>query len=134
MDLLIALQEDHRLAAYLQRKVASVKDYWELLQAERRPEYVIEALCMEEMTSDLRPSRFEFVRNLLEEAFPADYSRMLGCGILSYEVINLIGACEPIFLIYDFSDDMDDRKEMREAVIGMITEYVGSNTELGVAS
>jgi len=127
MDLLISLQEDHRLKEYLNRKVSSVKDHWERLAAENRPEYVIEALCMEELTSDLRPSRFEFVRNLLEEEFEQDYQRMLQCGILSYEVINLIGACEPIFMIYGVDDDAAIRDELRAAVTGMISEYVSNN-------
>jgi hypothetical protein len=133
MDLLIALQEDHRLDAYLDRKVASVKEYWDALIAENRPEYVIEALCMEELTSDLRPSRFEFVRNLLEEQFEKYYRRMLVCGILSYEVINLIGVCEPIFQIYGLTEDADDRKALRQAVAGMIAEYVGDGEEITVA-
>ncbi|MDT3402315.1 DUF1896 family protein [Mucilaginibacter terrae] len=132
MDLLISLQEDHRLKEYLNRKVSSVKAYWEDLLAEKRPEYVIEALCMEELTSDLRPSRFEFVRNLLEEEFEEDYRRMLGCGILSYEVINLIGACEPIFNIYGLTDDSDDRSDLRHAVIGMIAEYVNEGEGIRV--
>ena len=132
MDLLISLQEDHRLKDYLHRKVESVKDYWESLQAEKRPEFVIEALCMEELTCDLRPSRFEYVRNLLEEDFEAHYRRMLGCGILSYEVINLIGACEPIFEIYGLTDSDDDRRELRYAVTGMIAEYVGESEPLSV--
>jgi hypothetical protein len=123
-DLLISLQEDHRLTEYLHRKVSSVKNYWEQLQVENRPDYVIEALCLEELTCDLRPSRFAFVRNLLEEEFDTDYRRMLDCGILSYEVINLIGACEPIFGIYGLTDDTDDRKELRFAVIGMISKYI----------
>jgi hypothetical protein len=132
MDLLISLQEDHRLMDYLNRKVSSVKDYWSALEAENRPEYVIEALCMEELTGDLRPSRFEFVRNLLEEEFEADYRRMLGCGILSYEIINLTGACEPIFGIYGLTDDAEDRKELRYAVLGMIAEYIGGEERYGV--
>lgn len=132
MDLLISLQEDHRLKEYLHRKVASVKDYWETLQAERRPDYVIEALCMEELTGDLRPSRFEYVRNLLEEEFGADYRRMLSCGILSYEVINLAGACEPIFEIYGLSGDSDERRDLHRAVTGMIAEYVSKSERISV--
>jgi hypothetical protein len=132
MDLLISLQEDHRLNEYINRKVGSVKAYWEELQAENRPEYVIEALCMEELTADLRPSRFDFVRRLLEEDFEKDYQRMLECGILSYEIINLIGACEPIFSIYGLEDEDADRKGLRYAVTGMIAEYVGQEERISV--
>jgi hypothetical protein len=85
LDLLISLQEDHRLSHYLRNKVESVMELCRELQAANRPEYVIEALCMEELTRDLRPSRFEYARALLEEEFEGAYRRMSDSGILTYE-------------------------------------------------
>jgi hypothetical protein len=126
LDLLISLQEDHRLAPYLKNKVASIQELIYSLIAEKRPAYVIEALCLEELTRDLRPSRFNYMKNLLEEEFGAEYGRMRESGILTYEVINLIGACEPIFEVFGFSEDTQDNKELRYAVMGMIAEYMGS--------
>jgi hypothetical protein len=123
-DLLIALQEDHRLRHYLVSKVDSVKELAESLQAENRPAYVTEALCLEELTRDLRPSRFEYVRLLLEEEFQRDYLRMKNSGMLTYEVINLIGACEPIFEVFAFSEQNDEGREQKCAVMGMIAEYL----------
>jgi hypothetical protein len=123
-DLLIALQEDHRLEHYLANKVDSVEDLLAELQAEKRPPYVVEALCMEELTLDLRPSRFNYMKELLEEEFEADYIRMKDSGILTYEVINLIGACEPIFEVFGFGEDNEDAKELKYAVMGMIAEYL----------
>ncbi len=124
LDLLIALQEEHRLTHYLEHKVGSVKELYEGLEAEKRPVYVIEALCMEELTRDLRPSRFEYVRELLEDEFEADALRMAGNGILTYEVINLIGACEPIFQVFGFGEENEDSKELKYAFMGMIAEYL----------
>jgi hypothetical protein len=124
LDLLISLQEDHRLTPYLTSKVASIKDLYEGLQAENRPPYVIEALCLEELTRDLRPSRFNYMKELLEEEFEAEYLRMKDSGILTYEVINLIGACEPIFEVFTFSEDNEDDRQLRYAVMGMISEYI----------
>jgi hypothetical protein len=123
-DLLIALQEDHRLTHYLRSKVDSVQELAGTLQAENRPLYVIEALCLEELTRDLRPSRFEYVRMLLEEKFEADYQRMKNSGILTYEVINLIGACEPIFEAFAFGEENEEGRELKYAVMGMIAEYL----------
>ena len=124
LDLLIALQEDHRLTHYLEHKVSSVKELYEALQAENRPVYVVEALCMEELTRDLRPSRFEYVRALLDDEFEEDYQRMSNSGILTYEVINLIGACEPIFEVFGFGEENEDSGELKYAVMGMIAEYL----------
>ncbi len=124
LDLLISLQEEHRLTHYLEHKVDSVKELYEGLEAEKRPLYVIEALCMEELTRDLRPSRFEYVRTLLEDEFEGDALRMAGSSILTYEVINLIGACEPIFEVFAFGEENEQSKELKYAVMGMIAEYL----------
>src|ERR1700754_4964190 len=80
-DLLIALQEDHRLSHYLSTKVDSISGLIEQLQLENRPAYVIEALCLEELTRDLRPSRFNYMRELLEAEFEQDFQRMNQSGI-----------------------------------------------------
>lgn len=125
-DLLIALQEEHRLDHYLKQKVNSIADLLAQLQDERRPAYVIEALCLEELTRDLRPSRFNYMRELLEAEFESDFRRMLQSGILTYELINLIGACEPIFEVFAFGEETEDNKELKYAIIGMIAEYLES--------
>jgi len=124
LDLLIALQEDHRLDHYLRTKVDSVSELLEQLQAEKRPAYVTEALCLEELTRDLRPSRFNYMTELLEQEFEAEYQKMRNSGILTYEVINLIGACEPIFEVFAFGEENEDSRELKYAVMGMISEYL----------
>jgi hypothetical protein len=123
-DLLIALQEEHRLEHYLKQKVESVSDLLTQLEEESRPAYVIEALCLEELTRDLRPSRFNYMRELLETEFERDYRRMLSSGILTYELINLIGACEPIFEVFAFGEETEDSRELKNAITGMIAEYL----------
>lgn len=124
LDLLIALQEEHRLTHYIDGKIDSVRELYRSLQAENRPAYVIDALCLEELTRDLRPSRFNYMRELLEQEFESDYLRMRDSGILTYELINLIGACEPIFEIFSFGEENEDGKELKYAVMGMIAEYL----------
>lgn len=123
-DLVIALQEDHRLSHYLSSKVDSISGLIEDLQTEGRPAYVIEALCLEELTRDLRPSRFSWMRELLEAEFPEDHRRMERSGILTYELINLTGACEPIFEVFAFGEDTEDSRQLKYAVMGMIAEYL----------
>jgi hypothetical protein len=123
-DLLIALQEDHRLNHYLGSKVDSISGLIEELQQDNRPAYVIEALCLEELTRDLRPSRFSWMRELLEEEFPEDYQQLNRSGILTYELINLIGACEPIFEVFSFGEEHEDHRGLRAAITGMIAEYL----------
>jgi hypothetical protein len=123
-DLLIALQEEHRLEPYLRQKVDSLADLLVQLQEEKRPAYVIEALCLEELTRDLRPSRFNYMRELLGTEFEKPFQRMRDSGILTYELINLIGACEPIFEVFAFGEETEDSDQLKNAVIGMIAEYL----------
>jgi hypothetical protein len=84
---------------------------------------------MEELTRDLRPSRFEYVRALLEDEFEEAHQRMSSSGILTYEIINLIGACEPIFEVFGFGEENEEARELRYAVMGMIAEYLESQGE-----
>jgi len=125
-DLLIALQEEHRLSHYLSSKVDSVRGLIEELQTEGRASYVIEALCLEELTRDLRPSRFSWLREVLESEFPDEYRKFERSGILTYEIINLTGACEPIFEIFRFGEDTEDSRDLRSTITGMIAEYLKS--------
>ncbi|TWR26820.1 hypothetical protein FPZ42_07215 [Mucilaginibacter achroorhodeus] len=123
-DLLIALQEDHRLSHYLGSKVDSISGLIQQLQQENRPGYVIEALCLEELTRDLRPSRFSWMRELLEDEFPQVHRQMQRSGILTYELINMSGACEPIFEVFGFGEEHEDLPALRAAITGMIAEYL----------
>ena len=124
LELAIALEEEHRLAHYLEGKVKSIDELIGGLLPQNRPAYVVEALCLEELTRDLRPSRFRYVRLLLKEAFPADYLRMKKSGALTYEIIGLTGACEPIFEVFSFATSSEDSRGLRRAVTGMTAEYL----------
>lgn len=55
------------------------------------------------MTEELRPSRYLYIRSVIEEEFNLDYERLKENGVLTYEVINLIEACKGIFNDFDFS-------------------------------
>jgi hypothetical protein len=125
LELLVSLQQENQTGSYIRQKIASVRELAAAGLAENRPAYVIEALCLEELTRDLRPSRYAYVRQLLAAEFETDYERLRRYGILTYEVINLAGACEPIFEVFQFSEDNEDSPELRCAVSGLIAEYVG---------
>lgn len=124
LELAIALEEEHRLAHYLEGKVKSIDELIGGLLPQNRPAYVVEALCLEELTRDLRPSRFRYVRALVEKIYPADYRRMKKSGVLAYEVIGLTGACEPIFEVFGFATVSEDSRGLHRAVLGMAAEYL----------
>lgn len=53
-DVLFQLEQEAGLTQYLNQKINDVTDLIERLKKERRPGYLIETICLEQMTADLR--------------------------------------------------------------------------------
>ena len=123
-DLLIRLQGEFSVTQYLEDKVASAMPMAEQLIAEGKPQYIIEELCMNELTEDLRPSRFNYIKNILEEEFADDYKRLAETGVLTYETVNLIEACKEVFETFEFSEANEDDRFLRYAIIAEIHDYL----------
>src|SRR3546814_10005118 len=79
-DLLLQLQGNFSVTQYLEDKVAMVMPMVQQLLSEGKANYIIEELCMNELTADLRPYRFDYLKTVLEEDFPDDYNRMAEIG------------------------------------------------------
>ncbi|MBA3830115.1 MAG: DUF1896 family protein [Taibaiella sp.] len=125
-DVMLGLQQGFSFTKYLKEKVELVIPMMEQLIAEGKPQYIIEELCMNELTKDLRPSRFNYIKEILEEDFLQAYTRFREMGVLTYEVINLIEACKPVFEKMGFSEDTAEQRQLRYAVMGTIQEYLES--------
>jgi hypothetical protein len=123
-DLMFDLQEDYSVTRYLDEKVKAIMPTAERLLSERKPLYVIEELCVKEMTEELRPSRFLYIREMLEEEFPDDWQRLREDGLLTYEIINMMESCREIFDSFKFSTENEDDRLLRGAIIGQVQEYL----------
>lgn len=126
-DLLVQVQGDFSVTRYLEDKVSQIMPYAERLIAEGKPLYAIEELCVNEMTAELRPSRYQYILNILEEEFLQSYSRFRENGVLTYEIINLIEACKPVFEHLSFTEDNEHDRNIRYAVMGTIGAYLEGN-------
>ena len=126
-ELILNLEESFSLKTYLEEKVASISDYQIQLIADENPAYVIEELCMNEMTKELRPSKFLYLRSILEEEFPNDFLELKENGTLTYEVVNLITGCKAIFESIGFTEQTENNRLLRYAVIGAMKEYLSAN-------
>ncbi|MES2329801.1 MAG: hypothetical protein V4539_09380 [Bacteroidota bacterium] len=124
LDLLISLQQEGKVSSYLQEKVATADELLSQLQSLNTPPYIIEEQCLEFLTKDLRPSKFNYLLAALEEDFETDYQRFKESGILTYEVINLIEACTPVFETLGFASANEDDRHLRYAITGAIKEYL----------
>jgi hypothetical protein len=123
-DVLLLLEDENRVTAYLQSKVITVEEVINTLQAEGKPPYIIEEVCMEALTKDLRPSRFNYITAILEEEFETVYQQLLQTGTLPYEVINLIDSCTPVFETLGFTEDKTEDANLRYAIMGTIADYL----------
>ena len=125
-NLMLNLQQDFSLTDYLEQKVFNIQPLVSHLLAENKPEYIIKALCMEELTKDLRPSKFNYIRGVLEEEFELDFLRIKESGLLTYEIINLITESETVFETLGFMQDNEQDRMLRYAIAGTIRQYMES--------
>ncbi|SDW14012.1 hypothetical protein SAMN05444410_101327 [Hydrobacter penzbergensis] len=122
-DLLIALQEKGNVSGYLKEKIAEIDLLMNELLAINTPAYIIEERCMDELTKELRPSKFNYLISVLEEEFTSTYYRLKEGGLLTYEVINLIESCIPVFETFGFTLENENNRYLRYAIIGAVKEY-----------
>jgi hypothetical protein len=123
-DLMISLQESHSVSQYLDEKVSAVLPMVEQFLGEGKPQYIIEELCLNTMTAELKPSRYQYIRSVVEEEFPQEYERMKENGTLTYEVVNLIEVCKDIFSDFDFNSENESNRHLRYAIIGQVHNYL----------
>ena len=122
-DLLCQLEEDKKVTEYLCNKISTVSVLIKQMDT-GEPAYIIEDACMDVMTQDLRPSKFNYISNLLQEEFESTYNQILESGTLKFEVINLINQCQSVFEDLNFSDENEDNQFLRYAILGTISEYL----------
>jgi len=121
-DLLFQLEEDRKVTEYLSDKISTVsalirqKDIGE-------PAYIIEDACMDILTQDLRPSKFNYISNVLEEDFADTHQQLQESGAFKFEVISMISRCQSVFEDLNFSEENEDNQFLRYAIIGTIKEY-----------
>ncbi|MCC9073503.1 DUF1896 domain-containing protein [Flavobacterium sp. F-65] len=123
-DLMFTLQEEYGVSDYFNQKINSVKSILEDLFSEVTPQYIIEEICLNVLTDDLKPSRFVYIRTLLSDEFEKTYTTFQESGILTYEVINLIDSCKPVFETIGFTRENEEDPTLRNALIGQIADYL----------
>ena len=126
-DLLLQLEEHRKVNEYLFDKISTVSALIKQMDT-GEPAYIIEDTCMDVLTQDLRPSKFNYISNLLQEEFESAYNQLLESGTLKFEVINLIYYCQSVFDDLNFSEENEDNQFLRYAIIGIISEYLEAVT------
>lgn len=123
-DLMFTLQEDYSVLDYLNEKISSVKSILDDMLSDDTPQYIIEEICLNLLTEDLKPSRFLYIRSLLSDEFEKTYAAFQESGILTFEVINLMESCKTVFETIGFTKENEEDPALRNALIGQITDYL----------
>lgn len=123
-DMLIHLQETGRLTTWLQEKITGIEPLLTALNNQQQPAYIIEATCIQELTRELRPSRYLYVSAALESEFENHFYRLQSNGLLTYELLNVLAHCQPVFDQFSFSEENEDNQFLHYAIIGTIRDYL----------
>ena len=103
-ELMFELQEGYQVAAYLNDKV--------------------EEICLQHLTAEYGPSKFNFIRETLEDEFPAEYAELDKSGLLTCEILNMMESCNDLFEAFSFSHATEDNRLLRYAVIAELHDYL----------
>lgn len=122
--LIMELEKDDQLCNYLESKIESVLPLLDQLTSDGKPDYIIEELCIHELVANMRPYRFNYLWNVLEQEFRPFFKNWEQDGILTYELINLQQYCKDTFDALDFTMDDAYEDQVYNAITGMIEEYL----------
>ena len=123
-DVLVALRGDTKVTSYLEEKVDALDDLPEQLLAEGKPAYIVEEICMDELTAEFRPSRYNYILSVLEDEFEAEYTGWQEEGTLESEVIKMLPAFDLVFDYFGFTGENEDDRKLRYATIGTMRQYL----------
>lgn len=126
-DLLFALEAEDKLRLWLYSKADSVEQLWKQMEADKQPGYIIEETCIAELTRELKPSKYNYILNILQEEFENDYNWLHQSGLLQHEVVNMVGYCDAVFNDLKFSEENEENRFIRYAICGAMGEYLDSN-------
>jgi len=124
-DLLFQMEQDNRVTEYLSDKISTVKSFTD--KTKWQPSYILEEICMDILTKELRPSKYNYISNVLEEEFENKYYQFHKSGVLRFEIINLINKCQPAFDSIGFTEENEDSRELRYEITGLVSEYIDNN-------
>lgn len=126
-EILLALEAEKSVSKFIDAKVDAAMFLLEDLVREDKPAYIVEEVCLKELTKEFKPSKFNYIVSILEEDFEFAHQQISKLKILQYEVVNMIEHCRFIFDAFNFSEENEDNRNLKYAVTGVISEYLDGN-------
>lgn len=122
-ELIMEWQQAGALKESIEQDLRRVKPLLQELSAyQLHPDDLLQQ-CLAELIAALPPSRSDYITELLSSEFEQLHEELLSSGLLSYECMNLIQHCKPVFEKLNFSLVNEDDPFIRYAVIGAISDY-----------
>jgi len=126
-DLLFDLEAEDKLTSWLLEQAEAAEAMLSQSGSKTEPDDIVIDECINEVTKSLRPSRYNYVLDLLEAEFTSVFNQLEASGILQHEAINIINHCNSVFDDLRFSEENEDNRFIYYAIAGAISEYLESN-------
>lgn len=123
-ELMESLTEDNNVTLYLEEKVNIVIPKMERLFAEGRPDYAVAELCLNDLTEDLRPSRYDYVLTLLREEYPGYFASFSQSGSLRHQAMCMAERSKPIFDNLDFKEENMESNLVYQSILVAMQQYL----------
>lgn len=122
-DLLLRLERELELNTYLEGKISSAMPTILDLLAADKPGHVIEELALQHITTELRPSRYSYVLEMLRDRFLVHYERLSEIGMLQYVTLEILERCQEVFDEHDFKERNKDSAWLQALIRVRIRDY-----------
>lgn len=126
-DLMFNLQDEYRVVQYLEEKVSDVMPLAMKLLEEGRPGHAIHELCLNEMTKELKPSRYHYILKVLSGSFTREHEQFRESGEITYVAVNLVEHCKGVFDEFGFSEANYGHPKIRSVITSMVESYLTDN-------
>lgn len=123
-ELVLMNVERYSLSRYISDKMEQVRPLMKRLLEEGHPGYLVSLICHSKLIEGLRPSKANYIKEILESDFPTENFRMKEYGVLTYGVVNLIELCEPLFQAYSFNEENLLSQLLRCDVVSVVHDYL----------
>lgn len=133
-DVLLSLPSEEAITDFINQKLDEIEPLIDENLRADKPVYIVEEIGLTSMIEALGPSKFNYLKELVEDEFLIEYHHLLQAGVLKFEILNLITECDPFFEAFGFSEENIDDKHLRYTIVGTIKEYFENSEKENCAS
>lgn len=128
-ELLLNSTDEYPVSRHIRERVGEVVPLMKYLQDQGKQKGEILDLCMNELTKNLRPSRTDYIREVIRVEFPQEHFTLSQDGTLTYHAVQLLRHCDPVFESHNFNEHNRESDLLRHGIIAEIHTYL---TGLGI--